>query len=451
MPFFAWKPVPGACSYFVVVAKDQSFTDVVDLALTRNPVYAPRAGTLPRTYADESSSYFWAVIPSPQLNGAGVWTKPEDNSPQEFHKRSVPPRPIEPVGGAAVTRQPTFRWTSADGAREYRLQVAQDPSFGEPIDDVLTDATAFTSSSTYPADTVLYWRVRADDENRLGLAWSPVQTFRRQLPTPQPSGDNPTGGRTIPLLRWSPVEGAVSYDIHIDQPNGSQKDFNLRSPAFTPIAYYGTGIWHWKVRANFPKVASGSTPGPYSERQEFTRFIGSPAGARGVANGSRMLMSWDPVEMAKSYRVEISASNSFSAVIDRVTTDNTSYAPRMTQPAFGQGGRLYWRVASLDEGNNAGGFTTGTFSLPKQLRVKVSGALRRGRHGAIVVTVSDPRGGRIRKAKVRATGAGLRSLAKRTTKRGTVVFRLRPRRGGKVVFQASKGGYRSGSATLKVA
>ena len=29
-PFFTWKPVTGANSYFVVVSKDQNFSNVVD-------------------------------------------------------------------------------------------------------------------------------------------------------------------------------------------------------------------------------------------------------------------------------------------------------------------------------------------------------------------------------------------------------------------------------------
>src|SRR5213076_2839144 len=111
--------------------------------------------------------------------------------------------------------------------------------FADPIDDVTTDATAFTSSSTYPADSTLYWRVRANDERGVGLTWSSVETFTRQLPAPQPDTDNPTGGRTIPLLKWAPVEGAVSYDMHVDQPNGSQLDFNVRGTAFTPTVHYG--------------------------------------------------------------------------------------------------------------------------------------------------------------------------------------------------------------------
>ena len=42
MPLFTWEHITGACGYFVVVAKDEDFTNVVDVARTKIPAYAPR-------------------------------------------------------------------------------------------------------------------------------------------------------------------------------------------------------------------------------------------------------------------------------------------------------------------------------------------------------------------------------------------------------------------------
>ena len=58
MPLFTWEHIAGACAYFVVVAKDENFTNVVDVARTRIPSYAPRG-----VYTDESTLYYWAVVP----------------------------------------------------------------------------------------------------------------------------------------------------------------------------------------------------------------------------------------------------------------------------------------------------------------------------------------------------------------------------------------------------
>jgi hypothetical protein len=46
-------------------------------------------------------------------------------------------------------------------------------------DEVFGDPTYLKNgNTTYPADTILYWRVRASDENGIGLTWS--ATFPRQ-------------------------------------------------------------------------------------------------------------------------------------------------------------------------------------------------------------------------------------------------------------------------------
>ena len=71
--------------------------------------------------------------------------------------------------------------------------------------------------------------------------------------------------------------------------------------------------------------------------------------------------------------------------------------------------------------------------------------------GAIRVNVTDNRGHRVKKAQVSVKGVGVRVPARRTSATGMVVFKLRPRRTGKLTFRVTRGGYRAGSASLKVA
>jgi hypothetical protein len=449
LPLFTWTPVPGAASYFVVVARDAAFTDIVDLAFTQLPAYAPRTSAGPKTYPDETTSYYWAVMPAKGASGDNVTSYPWQNSPRPFQKRSIPPTLLEPGSGADVSAQPTFRWTASEGAREYRLQVAQDPTFSNALDDVVTNATAYTSSTTYPADTALYWRVRANDENRIGLTWSATGSFRRRLPAPMLSTGNAPGGETVPVINWSRVQGATSYEMHVDQPDGTTRDFPIASTAFTAVTFYGTGVWHWKVRARFPRSTSGETPGPYSAPQGFTRRIDAPTGAAHINTPHHMLLSWDPAPMAKDYRIQISPTDSFSTLVDTHTTQNTSYAPQLTQPGFLAGGTLYWRVAAVDEGQNVGAWTARSLALPKSMRVSVSGALMRARRGIATVTVTDARGRPVRGAQIRASGAGVRAHPKRSGRKGTARFRMRPRRKGTVVFRARKSGYTPGRAVLR--
>lgn len=451
MPLFTWKPVDGAAGYFVVVARDQQFTKIADLAYTNVPAYSPRRGAQAWSYTDETTSYWWAIVPTAASDGNGAQTSPIDDAPQRFIKNSTAPAPLAPILGQVIVGQPTFRWNPTLGARSYTLQVASDPSFGTPIATVTTDSTAYTSSATFPADSVVYWRVRANDELNTGLNWSPVQTFRRTLPTPTVAEGNPTSGTTIPLLRWNPVQGAVSYGMHVDQPDGTKKDFTVASTAFAPVDHYGTGIWRWAVRANFP-TANGlqTVSGAYFAPQSFLRRIDAPTGVTGVKTKSRMLLSWNPSPAAKQYRVEVSRSDAFGQIVDTDTTDNTSWAPDLGKYGYQQGGRMYWRVAMVDSGNNLGAYATGSFTLPLAMRLSTSGLLWHGKNGKLTVTVRTASGRAIRNAKVTISGAGLKRQARRSNKSGVATFRVRPRRKGSVSITAEAGGYQTATGSMRV-
>jgi hypothetical protein len=357
-PYFTWHPVSGAGGYYVVIARDAGFTQVVDIGFTNVNAYAPRLAKK-TPLSDETTAYYWAVMPSEKANGAVVCSDPPHDNPQSFNKSSAPPQPLTPSSGSAISTQPSFHWTAAENARTYHLQVAQDPTFGAPIDDVTTDATAYTSSSTYPADTVLYWRVRANDWNGQGLNWSPTQTFVRRLPVP---ALDPLGATTvlgIPPVTWSPVQGAIAYDMHVEQADGRGSDFTSESPSATVTSYYGTGIVHYQVRAEFPTNAGGKVAGAYSARGSSLLILAAPRGVRGTRSGSRLLVSWQPEADAKQYQVEISTTNGFNSRIETHRVDGTSWAPSIDLRK--KRGTLYWRVAPVDQRGGIGSFASGAF------------------------------------------------------------------------------------------
>jgi hypothetical protein len=452
MPLFTWKPVADEQSYFVIVAKDASFSNIVDYAFTQIPAYAPRGRTTPTTYSDETTHYHWVVLTARFADGSGVSTSPTTVATSSFQKQSLPPALLAPSPGAILTSQPTFRWTLAEGARRYRIQVAQDPSFGNPIEDVVTSSSEYTSATTHPADTVLYWRVRADDESLVGLTWSATGTFQKRLPTPVPSPGNPTGGDFIPTWQWEPVIGAVSYDLSADLPDGTHKDINgLRMPALTAIKMTGTGLFHWRVRANFPKTGTGTVAGPYSAPMPFARTIGEPAGAHASASKTHLLFQWEPKAGAKNYRLQVSTRRDFARIVEDVTTDLTAYAPLLTRPQYESGGPLYWRVAAVDEERNVGAYTQiQLVRLAERMRLYVAPRPRRGRSTRVVVTVRTASGVPVRGATVRAAGAGVAARAARTSRTGTATLRLRPTRRGTLVLRVIKAGFQPTTHSIKI-
>jgi hypothetical protein len=368
-PLFTWSPVAGANGSYIVVARDIAFTDVVDVGYTTTTAYAPRiANKAP--YADESTNYYWAVVPAANTNGQGngVYSDPEygQDSPQSFNKSSVPPTPLSPTEGSNVPTQPTFHWTSAETARSYRLQIAGDPTFGNPIEEVVTDSTAYTSETTLPADRTLYWRVRANDTVQQGLNWSSIGTFTHRLPPPAASPASPAGGDAPPILSWTPVTGATSYDIHIDPaPNGSAQDGSSASTAASFKYLYGPGVFHWQVRANFPGGASSAY---FTPVQPFVHTLPPPAGVRATKSGTRIVISWQPDSDAKTYQIQLSPTDGFGSTYLSDSTDNTTWVPQIDATTAAH--TIFWRLAAVDQGGNIGAYASGVFHAPAKAKHK---------------------------------------------------------------------------------
>jgi len=452
-PLFTWKPMSGANSYFVVVAKDANFSNVIDEGFTRIPAYAPRNSLKPTTYPDETTTFYWAILPASATDGSNAPPLDLPNSVKgSFQKQSTPPDLLSPGPVQAFLDQPTFRWTPTLGARRYRLQVAADPTFGSPLDDVLTDATSYSSDTTYPADTVLYWRVRADDENLTGLTWSATGTFQKKLGAPVASASNASQGEALPVWAWSSVQGAASYDLAIDQPDGTHRDYSdIRTPAASFIKMTGTGVWHWRVRAEFPKDLSGTVPGPYSAMQSFTRTIGEPANAKTDSAKDHILLTWDPRLGVKEYKVQIASTPDFSRTVETTTTDNPNYAPTMSSYSYDRATVLYWRVAGVDEDRNQGDWTQAQqIKMLPRLKVSLSGLARHKQMSSVRVVVMSADGKRLKGAKVRMTGTGIRAVVRKTDARGSITFKVKPKKKGKLLVTATKPGYQAAYGALKV-
>jgi hypothetical protein len=460
-PLFMWNPITGKSSYWVIVAKDPSFTNIVDYAFTRLPVYAVRSGGSPKTYPDETTSYYWVVLPAIGTNGSGAPGVPSQGAYADFEKQADPPVLLEPDNDAVFAGPPTFSWESAPGAKRYRLQVATESTFaaGTVLETISTAATEYTAQNTYQASKTLYWRVQAEDENDNDLTWSETRTFEIDLEQPMLDPATPTlGDASLPVLRWFPVPGAVSYTLRLHEPNDSTPNtfsgFPSTAASFEKIT--GTGLFTWEIRADFPKSNGGTTPGPWSDDADYTHTIKEPTNPVSSAGANRLALSWDAKTGTKQYKVQISKREDFNPSFETKTTDNPDWAPSLTSSTYTSGGTFYWRVAAIDGDGNVGAYATNpeTFTLPavgggggggggvKQFKVTFSGRLVKNRARDITVKVRDSLTlNTVQGASVRAYGAGVSLTQKTTNSSGVAKFRLKPTQLAKVTFRVAKSGY----------
>ena len=151
----------------------------------RFPAYSPAQPDRPTTYSDETTLYYWAVLPATGLNGSGAVGDPLSAAASELPEAvDCRRRRCRPADGALLDRP-----SRSSGGRPSRERAAtasrsrRSRRSPNPIEDVLDRRRPRTRRSRpIPADTTLYWRVRADDENLIGLTWSSVRTFQRRLP-----------------------------------------------------------------------------------------------------------------------------------------------------------------------------------------------------------------------------------------------------------------------------
>jgi hypothetical protein len=363
-PLFTWNPIAGANSYWIIIARDPSFTTLVDYGFTDDPAYAPR-----KAFADEKTLYYWAVLPAANSDGSGLPTDPETGLPvgpldanaANFQKQSAAPTRVSPDNGAVLAAdKPKFQWTPVGGALNYRLQVSTDPNFGTLLDNVVTGSTSYVSTTTYPAQSTLYWRVQANDDDNNALTWSSTWTFKQVLPTPQ-SLAQASSGDLIPTWSWAPVAGALGYDVHVIYPGGSTHDYKgLPTPAMVPTQLTGTGVYRWQVRAYF----AGSTVGPYSGTKTFRRDVTPPTGTRAAVSQHALILRWLGRPGLAYYRVRISSTPDFSHTVETDQTEGTVVASSLN--AFrDKGGRFYWQVEAIDAGGNTSGW-----SSPKIFKIR---------------------------------------------------------------------------------
>jgi len=82
-----------------------------------------------------------------------------------------------PADGATnVATVPTFTWAAVTGAESYTIEASTSNTFGTTIFSQTVATTSFTPSTALPANTQVYWRVRANNVCG-GGAFSAVRSF----------------------------------------------------------------------------------------------------------------------------------------------------------------------------------------------------------------------------------------------------------------------------------
>ncbi|MFL6081495.1 MAG: hypothetical protein ACJ714_16305, partial [Ornithinibacter sp.] len=356
--------------------------------------------SLPDSQAGQAT--YWFVRPCFSANFCGAFDASVFGQAWAFRKQSRPignlsaTTPSPAVPGAPVDNSVIFRWddylatnrldqtgvtapagTAVDlEAATYQLQVSTTANFTGIIDDVKgIDQTIYTSAAGSYPDGPLYARVRAWDNSGNPLTWSADLSFTKS--TPAPVGITPTGDQRVtgtPLFQWSPMASAQQYDVEVyKNPDSPVSPTNLVGSIRTRLttAALATALpsgqtYGWRVRRIDANARQGGWSDATSGLAKFTVTGPAPAltdppnGA--TVTSSSLLFTWGAQARATRYKVDVSATSTFSTILETATTDSTAWAPGQLSPAW-PSGVLYWRVSSLDANNAViGSSTTRSFT-----------------------------------------------------------------------------------------
>ena len=443
-------------SYFVVVAKDPSFGTIVDEAFTLDPGLRAEE---PAQADDLHGRDDDLLLGGPARRPTSTAARRRRSTPllgtphglQEAVGRRRPCSTRRPSRSSPTSRGSAGRAT--EGARRYHLQVSSDASFSNLLDDVITDATSYSSNTTYPANTVLYWRVRADDENKTGLTWSATGTFQKTLAKPTPSASNPTSGGMLPVWSWAPVQGASSYDVSVDLPNGSHRDFpDLRTPAISFIKMTGTGRLPLARPRRVPERRQRRDAGPvlgdadvhaHDRRSRSTRTR--------TRNPDHVVLSWDPRIGVKEYKVQIAKTPDFSNKVE--DDDHRQHELRADDDAvrLPVGRHALLARRGRGRGPQPGRLVDGPADPAPAADAHLGHRQREAQEeDPVTLKVSTTTGSWVAGVLVRVTGPGMKPITKRTNAVGNAVFKVKPKKKGKLFFTVTKAGFQPAYGTLRV-
>lgn len=275
----------------------------------------------------------------------------------------------------------SFAWENVPNADTYQVQLSKSATFASGN---ITLSNIRNLSLVYPqldANSTYYWRVRALRSGVTGpySATRSFQTGSLNAAPGQPVLLEPKNGSEgtslSPVFSWSKVPNAVTYDLQISTSSSFSTTIvnqtGLNGTSFQSPRLLENQSYFWRVRArNTNGTGSYSTTGSFK-----TVSLASVPGwvipirpTNGVTvNPVNIVLEWENLPAADSYRVQLSTNSSFSSPI----IDRSGISERFFNiPNLNSNTTYYWRVVGVNRSGtgwyspNFSVFKTSPFTQP---------------------------------------------------------------------------------------
>ena len=386
-PRLDWSNPALADHYHLQVATDGGFTALV----IDDPNVVPSEYT-PTSNLALNTKYYWRVQTYKQDGVASAWS-----AVRTF--RTLLPAPVSlGADGSIQDLRPALTWNMPayplPNATSYSVQISKNSSFTQVVATGTATSISYTPTSDLPRNLTLFWHVRANGVNGPG-AWSGYGSFSTGNPPSIPALSAPANNALTtnyaPLLDWSnstvPL-GAAPFDHYLlqvaDNASFSGPLINQSVPApatnssFTPLAPLPSNTrYSWRVQA----CNSNAECSAWSAVRTFRAAILPPSlqapQSAILLNNKRPAFTWNSVNGASSYTMEVSSTSNFASKVINASTTLTNYFPSNNLAA---NTIYYWHVKA--NGTNGPSlyspmwiFTTGNPPSVPSLSAPASNAL----------------------------------------------------------------------------
>ncbi|MBN1129759.1 MAG: hypothetical protein JXA71_12270, partial [Chitinispirillaceae bacterium] len=335
-----WYGAAAATSYHLQLATDTGFSAPVFEDSTISQLYQTVIGLANNT------AYFWRVKarnPGGQSGWSARWRFTTINATP-----GVPSLVWPSNNETDVQLDPTLRWSAVTGASSYRVQVATQPAFSNPVLNQSVSGTSQAVSGLLPA-AKYYWRVNATVSGITG-DWATDSFTTLTLAPPAPVQTSPpSNALNVALnspLAWNASAGAGSYGLQVS----TVSSFSVRVvdlSGLTTRTRTVTGLangtkYYWRVNAaNAGGTSAWST-------DSFTTIVAPPPAPVLNSPADNALnvpinptVTWNPAAGAGTYGLQVSTVSNFSSTV--VNLSGTTATSRAVT-GLANNTTYYWRV-----------------------------------------------------------------------------------------------------------
>ncbi len=332
---FNWSLVTGTVNYHLQISTVENFATTVydNDALDTNFVSVP----LNIYY----NTFYWRV------RSIGIPCTTGWSAVYSLKTVPQPPQLVFPQNNAkGISLSTQLIWRNVSGAESYKLQVADNPNFENPIVD-LQNYTDTTYSINFPNyNRVYYWRVSSNFIDCTS-PWTSTYSFRTVYPAT--TLKSPVDGAQCvslnPRFEWEQLQGVISYRLQVSQsPNFDTlvviDVFPVYEISLDTTLNLALTELYWRVRAE-----DTTNFGVWSQSWVFTSTIFSPTllvpTNNSTGNPITVTLKWEELYSGAVYSLKLSKNPDMSnPILDINNYGGNTY--QITLPNYNQ--FYYWQV-----------------------------------------------------------------------------------------------------------